>query len=79
MGRKRNTSEKLKIVSVQSNVTFFSLLISLADLFGVSEETFLRLTEKLMNTLITHIKDFIYWPKRSHYGYIARKFNEMGK
>ena len=52
---------------------------SLSDLFGMSEEKFLRITEHLMNTLIIHIKDFIYWPKRSDYRQIADEFNKIGK
>ena len=51
----------------------------ISDLFGVNEETFLRCTQKVIESIVDCISQLIYWPDRSQYEEITMHFNAIGK
>ena len=57
----------------------FAHFLSCSQLFGVSEEAFLRATEDVMLTLIDNIETFIYWPPKNEYPNISHQFDQMGR
>ena len=51
----------------------------LVHLFGISEESFLRVTDKVMDAMIDQIEDFIRWPTEGELALHAREFDRTGK
>ena len=51
----------------------------MSQLFGVSEEAFLRGIKDVMLTFIDNITLFIQWPKKEHYPQIAQEFDAIGR
>ena len=56
-----------------------SLTYSLAQLFGVTEESFLRQTNRMMNYILLNMKYIVQWPEKKDYPRIAREFNNSGR
>ena len=50
-----------------------------AQLFGVSEEVFIRAADDVMLSLIDNIETFISWPNQYEYPQIANQFDQMGR
>ena len=48
-------------------------------LFGVSEDTFIHCTEKVVQALIGKVKDIIQFPRKENFGSIADLFDKIGK
>ena len=48
----------------------------LSVMFGVSEECFIRLTDYVMQLLMSKSKEVIKWPSKDEYKHIASKFNQ---
>ena len=51
----------------------------LAHLFGVSEEAFLRITEDVIDALISLIDNFIIWPNENELALYARQYEMVGR
>ena len=56
-----------------------NLFYRLAHLFGISEESFLKVTEQVMDAMIDQIEDFIRWPTEGELALHAREFDRTGK
>ena len=48
----------------------------LAGIFGVSEECFIRTTDKIMELIVQKSKYLIRWPDKSEYAKVAAEFNK---
>ena len=53
---------------------FFNSFRPLSQLFGVSEDTFLKCTDVVMDALIANLHHIIRWPKPSDFEEFASKF-----
>ena len=51
----------------------------LAQLFGVSEETFLKCTDVVMDALIANLHQIIRWPKPCEFEEFASEFEKVGR
>ena len=51
----------------------------MAHLFGMSEDTFLRCTDLVMDALIANLDKIISWPKKREFADVAHKFNDVGR
>ena len=51
----------------------------LAHLFGISEQSFLKVTEQVMDAMIDQIEDFIQWPTEGELALHAREFDRTGR
>ena len=51
----------------------------LSHLFGVSEETFLRVTSEVMDAFLSQIRHFINWPQENELGLYAAEFDTFGR
>ena len=48
-------------------------------MFGVSEDTFLRCTDVVMDALVGNLHQIIRWPKPSEFEEIASEFDKVGR
>ena len=48
-------------------------------MFGVSEDTFLRCTDVVMDALVGNLHQIIRWPKPSEFKEIASEFDKVGR
>ena len=48
-------------------------------MFGVSEDTFLKCTEVVMDALIANLHYIIQWPKPSEFEEFACEFEKVGR
>ena len=48
-------------------------------LFGVSEDTFIRCTEKVVPALIAKVKEIIQFPRKENFASVAEEFDKIGK
>ena len=51
----------------------------LSQLFGVSEDTFLKCTDVVMDALIANLHQIIRWPKPSEFEKFACEFEKVGR
>ena len=51
----------------------------LAHLFGVSEDTFLRCTDTVMDALIANLHEIISWPSKNEFADYANNFEDVGR
>ena len=51
----------------------------MSQLFGVSEEKFLRWTDVVMDALIANLQQIIRWPKPSEFEEFASEFEKVGR
>ena len=51
----------------------------LSGVFGVSEECFIRITDYIMELLMSKSGEIIKWPKKEDYNRIASQFNRKRK
>lgn len=51
----------------------------LAQIYGISEEAFLRQTTNMMNYLIINIKDIITFPRKEDFAAVAAQFDLQGR
>ena len=51
----------------------------LSQLFGVSEDTFLKCTDVVMDALIANLHQIIQWPKPSEFEKFACEFEKVGR
>ena len=58
---------------------YHSCIYRLAHLFGISEASFLKVTENVMDAMIHQIEDFIRWPTEGELALHAREFDRTGK
>ena len=51
----------------------------LAHLFGVAEETFLRITSQIMDAFLLRIHQIIAWPTPNQLRIYSRQFDAIGR
>ena len=62
-------------------IIFFAFVNSfrpLSQLFGTSEDTFLKCTDVFMDALIDNFEHIIQWPKPSEFQEFASEFEKVG-
>ena len=48
-------------------------------MFGVSEETFLKCTDAVMDCLVSNLHKIIRWPKPNEFAAFASEFDKIGR
>ena len=61
------------------NVSRSQFLHRLSHLFGVSEESFLRCTDAVMDCLVGNLHKIICWPKPNEFASVASEFDKIGR
>ena len=72
------------ILNLQLSINFISVinlhfLTRLANLFGVSQDVFLRCTDIVMDALVANLHQIITWPKPEEFAKYAEQFEEVGR
>ena len=55
------------------------ILFRLAHLFDMAEESFLRVTEQVIDALLEKIQQFIYWPSENELPLYGNQFDGIGR
>ena len=48
-------------------------------MFGVAEETFIRITEQVLDAFISRITQIINWPEENELRLVAAEFDSFGR
>ena len=57
----------------------FCYIFRISHLFGICEEAFLRLTEQVMDALVSKMDRIISWPQKNEYQSISEEFESFGR
>ena len=87
MGTQIPSFQWVKLLSIHHNMIFYHNLkymlifsiCSLAQTFGICEESFLRQTTNMMDYLILNMKHFIIFPRKQDFPRVIRQFDAIGR
>ena len=64
---------------MHAHCNIFQFFRRLAHLFGISEEPFIRVTEQVVDALISQISQIISWPQENELALVAAEFDSFGR